>query len=329
MPILDKKLYLAELEDRLSTAYLKEDVTKILELATDSLIYYEVTATPPDGSETDDSSSLLQLFLDAKSLQGCSEKTIERYRYTITRLRKEMGVQLTQMDVNHLRSWLNRNKDRISITTRKSNQYVLTSFFGWAWREELIEKNPAQKLSPIKEPKVIRKPFTDVEIEKMKKAAGDNTRDLAIITFLLSTGCRISEACALNVVDINFMTKSTKVLGKGNKERVVYLDDVCIMYLDKYLSERNDSEEALFIGRGTTRMDPNGVRAMLKRIEARSGVENVHPHRFRRTLATNLIDHGMPIQEVAAVLGHENIDTTMTYIYIDQKNVETSYRKYA
>lgn len=333
MSILDKKLFLSNFEDRLNSFIPANDVRRIIDQAAEALVSYEMTATPQEGSETDDSSSLLKLFLDAKQLQGCSKNTIERYRYIITRLRKDTGVQLTQMTVSHLRKWLNQNSENpgakeIAASTKKGNQYVLTSFFGWAWREELIEKNPAQKLAPIKEQKVIRKTFSEVEIEKMKDAA-EEPRDLAIITFLLSTGCRVSEVCSLDVLDVDFYDKCAKVLGKGNKERIVYLDDICLMYLDMYLRERDDSEEALFIGRGSKRLQPHGVRAMLKRIEKASGVENVHPHRFRRTLATNLIDNGMPIHEVATILGHENIDTTMTYIYVDQKKVENSYRKYA
>ena len=180
----------------------------------------------------------------------------------------------------------------------------------------------------IKQQKVIRKPFSSVEIERLKQAA-ESCRDRAVIAFLLSTGCRISEVCALDVLDIDFHRRRVKVLGKGNKERVVYVDDVTVLYLNEYLRERCDAEPALFLGKGSSRMTPGGIRAMLKRLERRSGVENVHPHRFRRTLATNLINHGMPIQEVAAILGHDKIDTTMTYVYIDQTNVEHAYRRYA
>lgn len=329
MPLLDKKLYLADLEARLNDFVPANDVRRIIEQAADALMSYDVITMPTDGSTPDDSDSLMKLFLDAKGVEGRSKGTIDHYRYVLGRLKEDTNVPFAKMTVHHLRSWLMAEKDRgISLRTLEGNRYVLTSFFGWAWKEELIPKNPTNNLAQIKQQKVIRKPYSSVELEKLKETAA-NTRDLAIIAFLLSTGCRISEVCALNVLDIDFRSRSVKVLGKGNKERVVYLDDVCVMYLERYFKERTDDKEALFLGKGTERLTPHGVRAMLKRIEARSGVENVHPHRFRRTLATNLINHGMPIQEVAAVLGHDKIDTTMRYVYIDQRNVENAYRKYA
>ena len=329
MPLLDKKLYLADLEARLNDFVPANDVRRIVEQAADALMSYDVITMPTDGSTPDDSDSLVKLFLDAKGVEGRSKGTIDHYRYVLGRLKEDTNVPFAKMTVHHLRSWLMAEKDRgISLRTLEGNRYVLTSFFGWAWKEELIQKNPTNNLAQIKQQKVIRKPYSSVELEKLKETAA-NTRDLAIIAFLLSTGCRISEVCALNVLDIDFRSRSVKVLGKGNKERVVYLDDVCVMFLERYFKERTDDKEALFLGKGTERLTPHGVRAMLKRIEARSGVENVHPHRFRRTLATNLINHGMPIQEVAAVLGHDKIDTTMKYVYIDQRNVENAYRKYA
>lgn len=329
MALLDKKLYLADLEAKLNDFVPANDVRRIIEQAADALACYEIETVSEESAGSTDSENLVKLFLDAKGVEGRSAGTIAHYKYILGRLMEDTHVPLDKITVHHLRSWLMQEKDRgISLRTLEGNRYVFTSFFGWAWKEELIPKNPTVNLAPIKQQKVIRKPYSSVEMEKLKANAA-NTRDLALISFLVSTGCRISEVCASNVLDIDFRSRSVKVLGKGNKERVVYLDDVCVMYLERYFQERNDDKEALFLGKGTDRMTPHGVRAMLKRIEARSGVENVHPHRFRRTLATNLINHGMPIQEVAAVLGHDKIDTTMKYVYIDQRNVETAYRKYA
>jgi len=329
MALLDKKLYLADLETRLNDFIPSNDVRRIIEQAADALAGYDIKNMPEAIRGSTDSENLVKLFLDAKGVEGRSAGTIAHYKYILGRLMEDVNVPLEKMTVHHLRSWLMKEKDRgVSLRTLEGNRYVFTSFFGWAWKEELIPKNPTANLAPIKQQKVIRLPYSSVELEKLK-AAAQTTRDLAVIAFLLSTGCRISEACALDVLDVDFRGRRVTVLGKGNKQRVVYLDDVCVMYLNKYLAERSDSEAALFLGKGSDRMTPGGIRAMLKRIEARSGVENVHPHRFRRTLATNLINHGMPIQEVAAVLGHDKIDTTMRYVYIDQRNVETAYRKYA
>ena len=329
MSILDKKLYLAALSDALDEYLPGAQARRVIESAGLALEAYDLTALRMEDGGNDDSDGLLRLYLDAKAIEGRSEKTIEHYRYVLGHLRRSVGLPYQKMTVHHLRSFLSSEKARgVSLKTLEGNRYVFSSFFGWAWKEELIGKNPTANLAPIKQAKVIRLPFSAVEVEKLK-AAADSDRDLAIVCFLLSTGCRISEACALDVLDIDFRDRRATVTGKGNKQRVVYIDEVAALYLNRYLSGRNDASAALFVGKGTERMTPGGIRAMLKRIEKRSGVENVHPHRFRRTLATNLINHGMAIQDVAAVLGHDQLDTTMTYVYVDQRNVETAYRKYA
>lgn len=154
-------------------------------------------------------------------------------------------------------------------------------------------------------------------------------RDRAILAFMLSTGCRISEMCQLNRDDVDLNTMECRVLGKGNKERIVFLDQVAAMLLREYLAQRKDDSPALFVGRLTNRLSPNGVRKMLSNISSASTVDHVHPHKFRRTLATSLIRHGMPIQEVAAILGHDKLDTTMQYVVLDKTDVKNSYRRYA
>ena len=329
MSLLDKKLYLADLEERLNAYVPANDVRRIIESAADALCSYELETAKEDGAADDDGQNMIKLFLDAKAVEGRSPKTIEQYGYVLNRLRIGVGAPLGRVTVHHLRGWIMREKERgVSLRTLEGYRYVLSSFFGWLHKEELISKNPTANLKPIKVTKVIRKPFSSMEIEQLKEAA-KTTRDKAIVAFLLSTGCRISEVCQLNVLDIDMQARAVTVLGKGSKERRVYLDDVAVMYLRRYFRERCDDSEALFVGKGSERLTPDGVRYALKRIEARSGVENVHPHRFRRTLATNLISHGMAIQEVAAILGHDKIDTTMTYVYIDQRSVENAYRKYA
>lgn len=329
MGVLDKKLFLADLQTRLDAFVPANDAKKIIEQAADALTSYEMTTVARDGIADDDSESMIKLFLDAKTVEGRSAETIKQYRYVLHGLMRGAGVPLSKVTVHHLRSYMMKEKDRgVSLRTLESNRYVFTSFFGWLWREELIAKDPTVNLKPIKHMKVIRKPYTSVEIEQMKEAA-KTTRDKAIIAVLLSTGCRISEVCQLDTIDIDFQSRAVTVLGKGSKQRRVYLDDVAIMYLRRYFRERTDSSEALFVGKGSSRLTPDGVRYVLKQISQATGIENVHPHRFRRTLATNLISHGMPIQEVAAILGHDKVDTTMQYVYLDQSAVEHAYRKYA
>ena len=176
---------------------------------------------------------------------------------------------------------------------------------------------------------MIRRPFDSVEIELMKEACGSSARNKAIICFMLASGVRISELIQLNRDDIDFQNKECIVFGKGAKERTVYLDDVAVSMLQRYLDTRKDDKPALFPGRGSDRMTDNGVRAMMKRLEETSGVENIHPHRFRRTMATAMSKKGMPVDEIAILLGHEDVRTTMKYICKDKNTVKRHYQALA
>lgn len=327
MAVIDRKLYLADLERRVGEILPAAQAKRIAELAGEALSGYELTPLPGNAAD-DESDGLLKLYLDAKTIEGRSAGTVGLYRRTLTRLRDEIGVPYSRMTVHHLRGWLMRERERgIRPGTLESNRYAMTAFFGWLRKEELIERNPAANLSAIKQPKVVRKPLSGAEIERLREAA-ETVRERAILCTLLSTGCRVSELCAMDVLDVNFRTKQITVTGKGDKQRVVYLDDAALVWLDRLLKERTDDDPALFTGqRG--RMTDSGVRLLLKQLGERAGVENVHPHRFRRTRATSLIDHGMAVQDVAAILGHDKIDTTMTYVYIDQSKVESAFRRYA
>lgn len=328
MSLLDKKLYLADLEEKLGAVLPAAQARRVAELAGEALAGYDLSALPDPGGHDDESEGLLKIYIDAKKIEGRSPLTVKRYEQILRRLRTDVGVPYSRMTVHHLRGWLMGERDRgVELSTCEGMRYILTAFFGWCWKEELIGKNPSANLAPIKAPKVIRKPFSGEEIEKLR-AACRTQRERALVCTLLSTGCRVSEICALDVLDVDFRDKRITVMGKGSKQRVVYLDDAAALHLDRYLSDRCDASPALFTGqRG--RMTDAGVRTLLGEIAQRAGVENVHPHRFRRTLATGLIDRGMAIQEVAQILGHDKIDTTMTYIYVDQAKVETAFRRYA
>lgn len=204
-----------------------------------------------------------------------------------------------------------------------------SSFFSWLDAEEIIPHNPCAGIKQIKYKKDVKKPFSAVDIEKMRNACSSNIRDLALIDFLYCTGCRVSEVARLNISDINFEALECVVIGKGNKERYVYLSEVAAMHLREYLDSRQDDYEALFAGKGTERLQKNGIEAIVKNIGKKAGVDNAHPHRFRRTLATNLLDRGMNIQDVAEILGHADLKTTQIYCYISKKNVKAAYCKYA
>lgn len=272
---------------------------------------------------------LLEDFLSAKQIEGRSVKTIQTYRVVLTMLLDYAQISPQNITIFTLRKFLADKKSQgISDRTLEGYRNVFSSFFGWLFKEGLIDNNPCTNLGTIKYKKEIKYPFSNADIEKLREACV-NVRDKALIYFLLATGCRISEVTALNRDDVDLKQKECKVLGKGNKERIVYLDDVAVMWLERYLESRKDDYEPLFLSSQKHRMSNSTVRLMLHTLGDKVNVENVHPHRFRRTLATNLINRGMDIQEVAAILGHDNINTTMTYVYIDKINVKNNYLKYA
>lgn len=301
---------------------------KVANILDDELQNYDIVELKA-GAIDGNSMNLLTMFLDAKRIEGRSEKTIARYQYILERAFKDIGVPIEKITVHHLRGYLMQEKKRgLSDGSLEGVRCTLSSCFSWLNKEGLIPKNPCANIGVIKCQKKIRLPYSAVDIEKLKDSC-KTQRDRALISFLLSTGARISEVCALNISDIDFHSMHCKVLGKGNKERTVYINEVTAMELKKYIETRTDIHEALFIGKGSDRMTDQGVRAMLNEVGKAAGVPNVHPHRFRRTLATNLIGRGMPIQEVAFILGHENINTTLKYVHITEQSVESSYRRCA
>lgn len=301
---------------------------QVMEILSDCLICFnveqkDVGKDPPD--------ELIDVFLNTLATQGRSPKTLIRYRYIIRKMLSVVQVPVQDITVYHLRNYLAREKARgISSSTLESTRQVFSSFFNWLSREGILKQNPVANLSPIKRPKKVKMIYSDVEIERMRQQC-TNARDRAIVDFLLATGCRIGEVTELNIEDVDLVRLQCTVLGKGNKERVVYLDAVAAMTLEDYLKTRNDANPALFVELRTphSRIHAGGIRLMLKIIGKKAGVEKVHPHKFRRTQATRLIKHGMPIQEVAAILGHEKIDTTMEYVVLDNNDIKNSYHKYA
>lgn len=325
MAIESKAVFLHDIEQHLSTILTAADMHKTLTAISDvcaSFSMERTAALPEDGDD------LLDAFLDALEVEGRSPKTLVRYRYIITKMCKALAVPTRQITVYHIRRYLMDEKARgIADRTLEGIREVLSSYFNWLQRENLIETNPTSNLGVIKYAKKQKDLYSDSDIERLKLSC-HSIRDRAIVCFLKSTGCRISEMCGLNVGDINLERLECKVIGKGNKERVVFLDEVTAMTLREYLDSRTDSFPALFIGRGTDRLHPNGIRKMLSALGRQAHVTHVHPHKFRRTTATNLIRHGMPIQEVAMILGHDKLDTTMQYVVLDNSDVKNAYRKY-
>lgn len=325
-----KNALINEVASMLSTDFSADQSRKVVQKLTIALEKYDVSTKCTEIAVVDtESEMLLKKFLATKHVEGRSAKTIQRYQYILTRYYQASNIPFVETDVYALRLYLAQLETQgCNDNTINGIRSIFCSFFGWLFNEGFIDKNPTANLGAVKCKKVVRKPFSNTELELIKNNC-ETLRDRAIVEFLLSTGCRISEVTALNVSDINFATQECTVLGKGNRERVVFLNDVCVLHLKRYLNSRDTDNDILFVGKGNIRLENGGVRAMLKRIEETSGVENIHPHRFRRTLATSLIDRGMVIQDVAAILGHANINTTMTYIYTKKENVRSSFRKLA
>lgn len=327
MSVADKTVMMKKISEKLNDSLSVSQLTAVMQSIAQTVDDFEIAYSPVDGFSTN-TNELIGEFLSAKTIEGRSPKTIERYRYCINRFMNAVKVPIESINVYHIRKYLMDTKAAgSSDRTIEGYRCVFSSLFGWLHKEGLLSSNPCANIGAIKCAKKVRNAFSSVEIEKLLENC--SLRDRTIVHFLLCTGCRISEVCALNRDDIDFHAMECTVLGKGAKERTVYLDEVTLMLLQRYFLERSDDSPALFSGKGTARMSPGGIRFMLKKLETRAGVENVHPHRFRRTLATNLINHGMPIQEVAFILGHDKIDTTMKYVCVSQTNVRNAYHKYA
>lgn len=277
---------------------------------------------------------LLNKFIATKRIEGKSESTLKRYYDENNKMIQFLNKDLNDITTFDLRYYLSQRKDskmfyakQLSNITIDGIRRCIKSFFTFLFSEKLIDSNPTNALTQIKYDKVIKKSFSDIELEKIKRAC-DNKRDRALVEFLYSTGCRVSEIVKLNRDNINFDNLSVVVHGKGNKERYVYLSNVCALYLKEYLESRTDSFIALFVGRQTDRLSKSGIEYILHKLGERANVSQVYPHRYRRTLATNLLNRGTQIQDVAIILGHEDLKTTQIYCCIDMCNVQNLHRRY-
>ena len=278
-----------------------------------------------------DNDELLLRFLSAKKIEGCSKKTIDYYKKTIKKMLIKIDKRIEDIGTEDLRRYLTEYKENnnLSKTTIDNVRRILSSFFSWLEDEDYIIKNPVKRIHRIKKGRVVKDILSDENIEKLCDNC-DNIRDLAILELLISTGIRVGELVRLNITDINFNERECIVFGKGESERIVYFDARCKIHLQEYLSTRTDNNPALFVQfrKPYNRLGINGVEVRLKKIGEKSKIKNVHPHKFRRTLATKAIDKGMPIEQVQRLLGHIQIDTTMQYAMVNQSNVKIAHRKF-
>ena len=280
--------------------------------------------------EKETNSELLDMFISAKRVEGCSEKTLKYYQASIMRLFSTVDIPAIRMRTDDLRGYLSEYQQTSQCS--KSNidniRRILSSFFAWLEDENYILKSPVRRIHKIKSNQPVKETYTDESLEIMRDQCGC-LRDLALIDLLSSTGMRVGELVRLNRSDIDFENRECVVFGKGSKERPVYFDARTKIHLKNYLDSRTDENPALFVSliQPFKRLEISGVEIRLRNLGKKLGITKVHPHKFRRTLATRAIDKGMPIEQVQRLLGHAKIDTTMQYAMVNQNNVKISNRK--
>lgn len=281
--------------------------------------------------EESDNEEYLDMFLTAKRIEGCSERTLEYYRSTIKMMLDKIKTPVRQMTTEMLRDYLSQyqeinNCGRVTIDNIRRN---LSSFFSWLEEEDHILKSPIRRIHKIKTKKVVKEIISDENMEILRDGCNE-MRDLAMIDLLASTGIRVGELVNLDIADLNFEERECIVYGKGDKERKVYFDARTKLHIQKYMETRNDDNPALFVSLNAPyqRLQISGVEIRLRELGRQFEICNIHPHKFRRTMATRAIDKGMPIEQVQKLLGHQQIDTTMQYAMVNQSNVKSSHRKY-
>lgn len=276
-------------------------------------------------------SNYLAMFLNAKKIEGCSERTLSYYKTTVEKLLDRITDPIRKVTTDDIREYLANYQglNDCSKTTIDNIRRNISSFFTWLEEEDYIVKSPMRRIHKIKTTKTVKEVISDEEIEKMRDKC-KNLRDLAIIDLLYSTGIRIGELVRLNVDDIDFEERECIVFGKGDKERRVYFDAKTKIHLMGYINSRSDTNPALFVTLDAPydRLQISGVEIRLRRLGRELGINKVHPHKFRRTMATRAIDKGMPIEQVQKLLGHSQIDTTMHYAIVNQTNVKVAHRKF-
>ena len=320
LAILDKKMdkeQINEVDIALTALFCKYEV---VEQCTDLV--------PVNEQENE---KILKTYIASMRLEGHSDRTLEQYRDAVVKLLEDIPKDFAEIRTNDIRFHLAKYQSthKVSSVTVDNKRRFLSTFFAWLTAEEIISKNPMLRIKRIKQKKVDKKPFSAAEMEKIRDCL-KTSREKALVEFMLSTGCRVSEVAHLRMENIDFRTGECTVLGKGNKERTVYISDNAMYYLQRYLAERSwNASSPLFLNKRRTGMSKCSIEHLVRQIGRRAGVEKVHPHRFRRTMATNAAKRGLPIQYIQAILGHSKIDTTMIYCNVNKESVKAAYLKVA
>lgn len=302
---------------------------KLQEVLQYTLVNYEVIES--QGQEDNSKQNYVELFLSAKHIEGCSDKTLKYYKATIEAMLDEVNKNVKHIVTDDIRGYLReyQNKKKSSKVTIDNIRRILSSFYSWLEDEDYILKSPVRRIHRVKTGTNIKETYSDEALELMRDSC-TTLRDLAMIDMLASTGMRVGEMVLLNRSDIDFNERECVVFGKGSKERVVYFDARTKIHLQNYLASRTDDDPALFVSLKSPheRLKIGGVEVRLRELGRRLGINKVHPHKFRRTLATMAIDKGMPIEQLQQLLGHRRIDTTLQYAMVKQSNVKMAHRKY-
>lgn len=294
-------------------------------------VLFDYTITKSERNEEIKEQDFIESFLSAKRIEGCSEKTLKYYKSTIQAMIESIGKEIKHIVTDDIRCYLTEYQleKKSSKVTIDNIRRILSSFFAWLEDEDYVLKSPVRRIHKVKTGTSIKETYSDEALELMRDNCQE-LRDLAIIDMLASTGMRVGEMVLLNRDDIDFNERECVVFGKGDKERIVYFDARTKIHLQNYLHNRKDNNPALFVSLQApyNRMNIGGIEVRLRQLGKHLGLNKVHPHKFRRTLATMAIDKGMPIEQLQQLLGHRRIDTTLQYAMVKQSNVKIAHRKY-
>ena len=324
-----KEKVIKEIEQKMASILNNEQKEKLKEV----LLYtfYNIEVTSIKDELVEDTTDYAKMFIAAKRIEGCSERTLNYYETTIKTMIYKLSKKVNSIETEDLRNYLSeyQAKNNCSKVTIDNVRRILSSFFAWLEDEDYIMKSPVRRIHKVKATQTVKETYTDEELEEMRDACIE-IRDLAMVDFLSSTGVRVGELVNLDRVDIDMQERSCVVLGKGGKEREVYFDARTKIHLQNYLNSRIDNNPALFVSllRPYDRLKISGVEIRLRELGKRINIKKIHPHKFRRTMATKAIDKGMPIEQVQVLLGHRKIDTTLQYAMVNQNNVRNSHKRF-
>ena len=327
-----KHYIINEIKKEMSIILDLDQLNKLIDVLENQFSKVEIIATNNSKYNYErNNNALLENFISAKSVEGCSYRSIIYYKSTLDKIIQNFKKPINQIETEDLRNYLSeyQKEHNVGKQTLDNVRRILSSFFSWLEDENYIIKSPVRRIHKIKTIKQIKETYSDEMMVSLRDNC-NSIRDLAIIDILSSTGMRVGELVKLNKSDIDFENREIIVLGKGSKERIVYFDAKTKIHLQNYLASRKDDNPALFVSllKPYKRLEISGVEITLRKLGRQIGINKVHPHKFRRTLATKAIDKGMPIEQVQVLLGHKKIDTTMEYAMVNQENVKNSHKKY-